>query len=109
MKGVRFRAALCRCGESKNKPFCDNSHREQGFRDQGAVGDVGPGHDGAVGPLKIEAAKNGPLLLRGNVAIVAGSGRVAWKGARTALCRCGQSKNKPFCDGTHAQVGFKDD
>ena len=109
MKGVRFRAALCRCGESKNKPFCDNSHREQEFRDQGAVGHAGPGHDGSAGPLKVEAAKNGPLLLSGNVAILAGSGRVAWKGTRTALCRCGQSKNKPFCDGTHAQVGFKAD
>jgi uncharacterized Fe-S cluster protein YjdI/CDGSH-type Zn-finger protein len=32
MPGVRFRAALCRCGQSKNKPYCDNSHEAAGFR-----------------------------------------------------------------------------
>ena len=39
--GVKFRAALCRCGASKNKPFCDNSHRDVGFEDHGAVGSTG--------------------------------------------------------------------
>ena len=38
MPGVKFRAALCRCGLSKNKPFCDNTHEDAGFRDRGAVG-----------------------------------------------------------------------
>ncbi len=45
MPGVRFRAALCRCGASKNKPFCDNSHIEAKFEDYGAVGENGPGLD----------------------------------------------------------------
>jgi CDGSH-type Zn-finger protein/uncharacterized Fe-S cluster protein YjdI len=107
MSGVRYRAALCRCGQSKNKPFCDNSHESAGFRDYGAVGDSGDGFEVTGGPLKVGKAPNGPLLLNGNFTIVAASGRKAWKGTRAALCRCGQSKNKPFCDGTHKEVGFE--
>ncbi|MBW2552371.1 MAG: CDGSH iron-sulfur domain-containing protein, partial [Deltaproteobacteria bacterium] len=45
MSGARFRVALCRCGHSKNKPFCDNSHEDAGFKDYGAVGDSGEGFD----------------------------------------------------------------
>ncbi|MEE8093516.1 MAG: CDGSH iron-sulfur domain-containing protein [Gammaproteobacteria bacterium] len=42
-----------------------------------------------------------------NVSIVASSGRVAWQGKGVALCRCGQSNNKPFCDGAHKAAGFE--
>lgn len=107
MTGVQFRAALCRCGHSKNKPFCDNSHEEAGFKDYGAVGDSGEGFDASGGALEIGKAPNGPLLLSGNFTIMAASGRKAWTGTRAALCRCGRSKNKPFCDGTHKDVGFQ--
>jgi CDGSH-type Zn-finger protein/uncharacterized Fe-S cluster protein YjdI len=107
MTGVRFRAALCRCGQSKSKPFCDNSHEAAGFRDYGAVGESGQGFEAPGGPLKVGRAPNGPLLLNGNFSIVAASGRTAWKGSKAALCRCGQSKNKPFCDGAHKDAGFK--
>jgi len=107
MAGVRFRAALCRCGLSKNKPFCDNTHEKEGFVDRGAVGIGGPGQPGESAPLKVTRAPNGPLLINGPVTIVAASGRMAWKGTKTALCRCGASKNKPFCDGAHRQIGFE--
>lgn len=107
MAGVQFRAALCRCGHSKNKPFCDNSHEAAAFRDYGAVGESGQGFEAPGGPLKVGRAPNGPLLLSGNFTIMAASGRVAWRGNKAALCRCGQSKNKPFCDGTHKDAGFK--
>ena len=50
---------------------------------------------------------DGPLLMQGNLTIRAGSGRVAWEGTKAALCRCGASKNKPFCDGSHKEAGFK--
>lgn len=108
VSGVTYRAALCRCGKSANKPFCDNSHEKDGFRDHGAVGQKGPGCEGDGGPLAIKVRPNGPLLLRGNVRIVASSGRVAWEGVNCALCRCGASKNKPFCDGSHRDLGFTD-
>jgi len=107
MAGVRFRAALCRCGKSKNKPFCDDSHAEAGFKDFGAVGESGGGFDSPGGTLKVGRAPNGPLLLSGNFTIVAATGRKAWTGKKAALCRCGHSKNKPFCDGAHKEAGFE--
>lgn len=107
MPGVRTRAALCRCGASKNKPFCDNSHEKDGFIDRGAIGASGDSAGTTTGPLTITPAPDGPLLLSGPVTLVAASGRTAWRGTKTALCRCGASKNKPFCDGSHRAVGFR--
>tara|TARA_R110002096_G_scaffold401386_6_gene598306 strand:- start:48165 stop:48914 length:750 start_codon:yes stop_codon:yes gene_type:complete len=107
MPSVRYRAALCRCGHSKNKPFCDNAHEAVGFKDHGAVGDTGSVLESEGGPLVIKRAANGPLLVSGNLRIVAASGRVAWSGTKAALCRCGHSKNKPFCDGAHKAEGFE--
>jgi CDGSH-type Zn-finger protein/uncharacterized Fe-S cluster protein YjdI len=107
MPGVRFRSALCRCGQSQNKPFCDNSHLKAGFDDYGAVGEKGEGLAAAGGRLSIKPLPNGPLLISGNFVIRAGSGRIAWQGTQTALCRCGASGNKPFCDGSHKKEGFK--
>ena len=109
MPGVNYRAALCRCGQSQNKPFCDNSHLKAGFEDYGAVGENGDGLDEEGGRLTIKSVPNGPLLLSGNFAIIAASGRTAWRGRKAALCRCGQSKNKPFCDGSHNEAGFEAD
>ena len=109
MGGVKFRAALCRCGHSKNKPFCDNSHVEARFRDSGAVGKSGDATAVSGGPLAFKNATNGPLLVEGNFAIISGSGRRAWTGTKAALCRCGASKNKPFCDGSHVAAEFKSD
>ena len=105
--GLKFRAALCRCGKSNNKPFCDNSHEAAEFRDYGAIGEVGSPDAEAGGKLQVKLAKDGPLLVRGNVKLVASSGRTAWKGKQAALCRCGESNNKPFCDGAHKKAGFK--
>lgn len=109
MDGVRLRAALCRCGKSANKPFCDNAHEADGFKDAGAVGATGDGNSDVSGKLTVGKAPNGPLLLRGNFKITAASGRVAWSGTKAALCRCGKSQNKPFCDGAHKAAGFEAD
>lgn len=107
--GLGFRAALCRCGQSQNKPFCDNSHEDAGFRDYGAVGEQGDGATESGGKLEVSFAENGPVLVKGNLKIVASSGRSAWRGTKAALCRCGASKNKPFCDGEHKKIGFRSD
>jgi uncharacterized Fe-S cluster protein YjdI len=54
----------------------------------------------------IDARPNGPLFVRGRLQIVNGEGEVIREDTRVALCRCGGSANKPFCDGTHRRNGF---
>jgi CDGSH-type Zn-finger protein len=106
------RMALCRCGASKNKPFCDNSHWEIGFRDAGALSAIGlqrgdadagtPPH----GPLTVHASENGPIEIGGDFELLQGDGQMRQRGVRATLCRCGHSENKPFCDGSHRSIGF---
>ena len=50
--------------------------------------------------------ENGPLLVEGNLEICSGTGRTVNRVVKTALCRCGQSANKPYCDGSHKAIGF---
>ena len=50
---------------------------------------------------------NGPLYVRGHVRIVGPGGQLIREDTRVALCRCGHSENKPFCDGSHRRVGFR--
>jgi len=52
---------------------------------------------------------SGPLWVRGGVQIESADGFKYEVRNRVTLCRCGQSQNKPFCDGTHAAVGFRDE
>jgi uncharacterized Fe-S cluster protein YjdI len=58
-------------------------------------------------PPAIRASENGPLLVSGGVRILDADGTVLYEGEKAALCRCGGSGNKPFCDGTHKQIGFR--
>lgn len=107
--GRMFRATLCRCGLSKNKPFCDNSHAEGGFVATGepeakpstlAIPDL-------VGPVRVRPQPNGSLAVTGRIEIESGTGRNVQRTERAFLCRCGQSRNKPWCDGSHKAAGFE--
>jgi CDGSH-type Zn-finger protein len=175
--------ALCRCGASRTKPFCDGSHRQLGFdgtetanrapyREQAqrlegpslALGDAEPlcafarfcdpngqvwnqversdqpevratflrqvGNCPAGRLVAIERAGgralepalpvsigvvedpaqgvSGPLWLRGAIAVIAADGFSYERRNRVTLCRCGASRNKPFCDGSHVAAGFRD-
>jgi CDGSH-type Zn-finger protein len=174
--------ALCRCGHSKNKPYCDGSHVRAGvdltetatFRPmlEGAEEIDGPqysltdneaycafarfcdngqriwnevqmpgeehsklatymAHQCPAGRLLIwdretgapvevalpaslslledPAEKvSGPLVLRGGIRVQSASGESYEIRNRQTLCRCGASSNKPFCDGSHASIGFRD-
>lgn len=170
--------ALCRCGASANKPFCDGTHTKIGFsgarlsdgsadrRDtytgkaitiydnrglcahagvctdrlaavwrmgeepwiypdgasaeaiieviqacpSGALSYSIGGEEAAApdrGPA-IAIAKDGPYHVTGNVELVGVAGSEGVSRERYTLCRCGASKNKPFCDGSHWDAGFKD-
>jgi len=101
------RIALCRCGESGNKPLCDGSHAESGFEDPGTVGsgDRVTDREPASGSLVLRPVPGGPVKLSGSFEI-GGTNGETYGGTETALCRCGASGEKPFCDGSHQEVGF---
>lgn len=170
--------ALCRCGGSASKPFCDGTHQKNGFSgarqtdgssdkcdeyagkkitihdnrsicahaghcsdglaavfkyqsepwidpDGAAVdaivatirrcpsGALSYTLDGVDGPDEprnpaITATKNGPYAVAGPVRLVGQSWGQRASTERFTLCRCGASRNKPFCDGTHWSIGFDD-
>lgn len=63
-------------------------------------------------PKQMEKTKanikpNGPIILQGQFTITHADGRIEEIEKMAALCRCGASKNKPYCDGAHASAGFK--
>jgi CDGSH-type Zn-finger protein/uncharacterized Fe-S cluster protein YjdI len=107
-----FRATLCRCGASKNKPYCDSSHHDVGFHASGEP-ETGVAETSAAmldvrdGDLQIEPELDGPLQFRGNLEITSGTGRVVSRVTQARLCRCGASNTKPFCDNSHQRIGFK--
>ena len=100
--------SLCRCGASVNKPFCDGSHHAIAFAASGEPASreskplVARG-----GTLQIQPETDGPLVVIGNLEICAGTGRTIDRVTSARLCRCGGSSTKPFCDGTHAKIGFR--
>jgi CDGSH-type Zn-finger protein len=175
--------ALCRCGQSGNKPFCDGTHRKIGFdgtetasrqpyneqakRLEGPVFALTDAEvlcagarfcdpngqvwnqverteqagvratfvrqvnncpsgrlvawERATGkpiehhlPVSIGVIEDppervsGPLWLRGGIPVTSADGFAYEVRNRVTLCRCGASKNKPFCDGSHAAIGFRD-
>lgn len=107
-EAIGYRATLCRCGQSQNKPFCDGSHKSAGFA---ATGEPGDGDVTPLaardGPAAIRPQPNGPLAVSGNLEVLSGTGRTIRKATDLRLCRCGASGAKPYCDGSHARVGFQ--
>ena len=170
--------ALCRCGASKNKPFCDGTHTSIGFKSTNTSNQKGKTksyqgekitiHDNrkicchaaecvehlsqvfrknekpwivpdAANPdeiielikkcpsgalsytidgekhtdysqePKITVSKNGPLLVQGGIEITGVEFEEGVSREHCTLCRCGASKNKPFCDGEHFTVNFQDE
>ncbi len=57
--------------------------------------------------VKINLTENGPLAVEGSFEMNNSKGEKIHTENSVALCRCGGSKNKPFCDGTHQKIGFK--
>ena len=107
-QSIGNRATLCRCGQSKNKPFCDGAHVAAGFV---ATGEIPIKAAEALaqrdGPLTVTAVPDGPLMVTGNLEILRGTGTKTTVTTKAALCRCGASANKPYCDGSHTKIGFQ--
>jgi uncharacterized Fe-S cluster protein YjdI len=71
--------------------------------------------DGDKGPIKaietghkVEVLKDGPIMMEGPITLIGSNGRREVVGSACYFCRCGASKNKPFCDGSHKEIGFKE-
>lgn len=102
-----LRLTLCRCGQSRNKPYCDASHASAGFS---ATGEP-PARESAPLPtrsglVEVTPVPNGPLKLKGPMEVVSGTGHTINRASEVYFCRCGHSKTKPYCDGTHKALGF---
>ena len=98
---------LCRCGSSQAKPTCDGRHLEQEFLNSGKISEASE-IPASQRPSKITVSciKDGPITFRGRLRLHNQFGQECVK-MRGSLCRCGQSANKPFCDGSHERVGFR--
>ena len=106
--GVKTSASLvlCRCGLSRDKPFCDGTHTRMGFAEPGLLPADAPPGTPMLGKVTITPTRNGPLECRGPLTVQGADGRTA-ASDETWLCRCGHSRTKPFCDRSHEKVGFK--
>ncbi len=107
LEDTRF--ALCRCGASSNKPACDNSHEKIDWKaDSNANKEkMPPIEDEKHDKLLIKLMKNGPAILEGNYTMESSELGEHTSDKGVALCRCGRSSTKPFCDGTHKEIGFE--
>lgn len=103
------RAAMCRCGLSSNKPFCDNSHIDGDFE---ADTSFNPERlqtepvTGQGGKLRIKLFPNAPFLVQGNYTLCGEATGEEKSSKKMSFCRCGASASKPFCDGSHKAIGF---
>ena len=99
--------ALCRCGLSKTKPFCDGTHKvenvekTQSFHDEREM-DI----SGINEVLNITVKNNAMYSVQGAVTIFSRDGLSKTTRRKAALCRCGYSENMPFCDAKHKTCGF---
>ena len=71
--------------------------------------DGGPQEQDLIGEeVELVALADGPMQVRGRAKLVDAEGQTIREDTRMVLCRCGSSRTKPLCDGTHRIVGFKD-
>ncbi|NGP89247.1 CDGSH iron-sulfur domain-containing protein [Fodinibius halophilus] len=105
------RVAVCRCGKSENKPLCDNSHQDIDFKAPASFKEskLQPTESGDPSSKKLilKLMDDGPILLDGTYRIDSIANQSVNSSKNVALCRCGESGSKPFCDGTHKDVGFE--
>jgi CDGSH-type Zn-finger protein len=101
---------LCRCGLSKKIPFCDGSHKKVDFDDGISFNDERNEHLAATeGPVTITCRPNAMYMVKGQVTIQSENEQSITTRSKAALCRCGASGNKPFCDSSHKQCDFTTD
>jgi CDGSH-type Zn-finger protein len=63
--------------------------------------------ESALQGADLQLASNGPLMVSGEFKVLDAEGKIIETKKKAFLCRCGSSKNKPFCDGSHNTNGFE--
>lgn len=104
---VKSRMALCRCGASENKPFCDGAHKKIGFSSKIEKHDSD--QEINEGSRAIRVYMNGPYEVSGDIELNINDEMCLSNDDPYYLCRCGASENKPFCDGSHKKINFSDE
>ena len=99
-------AWLCRCGQTAKPPFCDGAHKKTSFEDAADINDQRKqdleNSDAKTDTrLEITVRENAMLLCNGPVTITNKQQTQSTTRNKVALCRCGKSNNKPFCDASH--------
>lgn len=98
-------AWLCRCGHTSKPPFCDGAHKRTGFKDAAHINDQrAQTLESSEAMLEITVRENAMLLSNGPVTISNKQQTESTTRNKVALCRCGKSKNKPFCDASHKET-----
>jgi CDGSH-type Zn-finger protein/uncharacterized Fe-S cluster protein YjdI len=98
------RLTLCRCGQTRNQPFCDNTHIAAGFHSRSYTPKPGldpPAPGSESGKTTITASRDGSLHFEGRVEVLSPDGDTLADTGDVWMCRCGRSGSKPFCDGSH--------
>ena len=101
------KTALCRCGASENKPYCDGSHKKIGFSSKIEKSDSERQVSSSTSTICV--LHNGPLEVANSIELRVKDEMNLSEDNPYYLCRCGASENKPFCDGSHKKIGFTDD
>ena len=108
LKGETYnRLTLCRCGKSKKKPFCDGSHHQHQFDDGKTIDSEEVKNIIKSVQVKFTASNNGPVLFAGDLTFKSVDDKNICQRENGAICRCGASKKKPFCDGSHTAIEFR--
>lgn len=106
------RVAMCRCGASKNKPLCDNSHIDAKFNADASYNVERLRTEpvqGKGGELSVKVLASAPFVVEGNYDLTGGDTGTETCSKKMSFCRCGGSQTKPFCDGSHKEIGFISD
>ncbi len=93
------RLTLCRCGKSQQRPFCDGAHQQHKFED----GETIPVETvtNQCTNVVLTPYPDGPISFKGDITFQSITGKAICERNAGAICRCGVSKTKPFCDGSH--------